>query len=200
LYIDASRTGPSAYESWRIRPTLYTVLLHVKMEAASALLHGADPTFERERLEAHASKLGLDLARFRTALDERNFSMQVGEDLELSERLAIRNLPTLFINGRRVEFGGGGRGQVKSELTAEVLRAHIEKALQDADQRLKQGVAREQLYAAIVANGVAFGARSRWRAAAAGPTGPIGRGGHIRGSLRAGGRKGSAHPHAGLGG
>jgi protein-disulfide isomerase len=114
----------------------------------------SNPSFERATLEAHAAKLGLDLARFRSALDERNFSAQVAEDLDLSERIAIRNLPTLFVNGRRLEYGGGGRGQPSAVLSAETLRASIQEALTEADQRLKQGVAREQLYASLIAGGL----------------------------------------------
>ncbi|HZI09521.1 MAG TPA: thioredoxin domain-containing protein [Myxococcus sp.] len=114
----------------------------------------SDPTFERERLEAHARKLGLDSERFRAALDERDLSVHVGEDLDLSERIAIRNLPTLFVNGKRLEYGGGGRGQPSELLTAEVLRAHIQEALADAEARLKAGTARAGLYASIIGGGL----------------------------------------------
>jgi hypothetical protein len=47
LYIDASRTGPSAYESWRIRPTLYTSLIEFMDGSKNLVLiyhiyHGLD--------------------------------------------------------------------------------------------------------------------------------------------------------------
>jgi protein-disulfide isomerase len=94
------------------------------------------------------------MARFREALDERNFSAHVGEDLDLSERIAIRNLPTLFVNGKRLEYGGGGRGQPSEVLSAETLRASIQAALTDADGRLKQGVEKKQLYSSIITDGL----------------------------------------------
>jgi len=114
----------------------------------------ADSSFERPRFEEHARQLGLDLERFQAALDERSYSAHVARDLDVSETLAIGNLPTLFINGRRLEYGEVRRGQLESTtLTLESVRALIATELQNADRALKQGAAPENLYATLIANG-----------------------------------------------
>jgi protein-disulfide isomerase len=114
----------------------------------------AEPNFERAKLEAHASRLGLDMARFRKALDERSYSEQVSRDLELSEKLVIRNLPTLFINGRRLEYGEGRLGEPSALLTLESLSARVQEEITRAEQLLKQGTPSAQLYESIIAHGV----------------------------------------------
>ncbi|HSP77773.1 MAG TPA: thioredoxin domain-containing protein, partial [Myxococcaceae bacterium] len=103
------------------------------------------PGLERAKLEAHARELGLDMARFRQALDERTYAEQVQADVELSERLAIANLPQLFINGRP---------QPRDAMSPEALEARVKEELQQANQLLKQGVPAEGLYASIIANGL----------------------------------------------
>jgi protein-disulfide isomerase len=113
----------------------------------------ANPDLERPTLEEHARQLGLDLARFQAALEDRTYAPQVARDLEISEELAIGNLPTLFINGKRLEYGGGGRDQESTALTPAVLRSRVEEELQHATQLLKQGVAASQLYETVIAQG-----------------------------------------------
>ncbi|HLL06006.1 MAG TPA: thioredoxin domain-containing protein [Myxococcaceae bacterium] len=112
----------------------------------------ARPVFERAALEAYAKKLELDMIRFRAALDERKYAEQVSSDLELSERLAIRNLPTLFINGKRLDLVEE-RTRAGVAPSPEVIRAWIEKAIQDAEQLLKQGVPSSKLYESLTAHG-----------------------------------------------
>jgi protein-disulfide isomerase len=105
----------------------------------------AEPGLERAKLEEHASKLGLDMTRFRQALDERTYAEQVQADVDLSEKLAIANLPQLFINGRP---------QPRDATSSEALEARVKEELAKANQLLKQGVPAEGLYASIIANGL----------------------------------------------
>ncbi|WNG24950.1 thioredoxin domain-containing protein [Cystobacter fuscus] len=153
---------------WKFRPVVDHLGALLASEAALAAgkqgkfwqMHDklfADPDFEQPKLEEHARQLGLDLAAFHTALEERTYSEQVARDLELSEELAIGNLPTLFINGRRLEYGGGGRSQPNVALTAEALRERIQQELQAAQRLVKQGVPAAKLYETLTAQGQEFG-------------------------------------------
>ncbi|WP_414639369.1 DsbA family protein [Archangium sp.] len=105
----------------------------------------AEPGLERAKLEEHASKVGLDMTRFRQALDERTYAEQILADVDLSEKLFIANLPQLFINGRP---------QPRDAMSSEALEARVEEELETAKQLLKQGVPAEGLYASIIANGL----------------------------------------------
>ncbi len=105
----------------------------------------AEPGLERAQLEEHASKIGLDMARFRQALDERTYAEEILADVDLSEKLSIANLPQLFINGRP---------QPRDAVSSEALEARVKEELENAKQLLKQGVPAEGLYASLIANGL----------------------------------------------
>jgi protein-disulfide isomerase len=105
----------------------------------------AEPGLDRAKLEQHASQLGLDMARFRQALDERTYTEQVLADLDLSDKLSIANLPQLFINGKP---------QPREEVSSEALEARVKEELDRAKQLLKQGEPAEGVYAALIANGL----------------------------------------------
>ncbi len=117
----------------------------------------AHPEFDRPKLEAFGRELGLDMGRFQKALDERTYAPQVARDLDVAEELAIGNLPTLFINGRRLEYGGGGRYDGSASLTPEVLHARVEEELRRTALLEKQGVAASRLYDTLIASGQRYG-------------------------------------------
>jgi RNA polymerase sigma factor (sigma-70 family) len=50
-------------------------------------------------LEVHAQAIGLDLARFRKALDEKRFLPAVEEDMRLAKEADINGAPSFYING-----------------------------------------------------------------------------------------------------
>lgn len=58
----------------------------------------------RDDMLAHASELGLDLARFRKELDGKAHEKAVKGDMELARRLKVQGTPNFFINGR--QFSG----------------------------------------------------------------------------------------------
>ncbi len=53
-------------------------------------------------LETYATSLGLDLARFRQALDGRLHDAVIDQDDALAERIGAGGTPTFFINGRKL--------------------------------------------------------------------------------------------------
>jgi protein-disulfide isomerase len=61
---------------------------------------GANPkSLTRADLEAYADQLGLNMPRFRQALDDRRHLGVVGADMAEGARIGVRGTPSLFING-----------------------------------------------------------------------------------------------------
>ncbi|TNF25585.1 MAG: DsbA family protein [Deltaproteobacteria bacterium] len=56
---------------------------------------------ERADLEKYATELGLDMDKFKAALDNGTFKDAVDADIKLGESVAVDGTPTLFINGKR---------------------------------------------------------------------------------------------------
>jgi len=54
------------------------------------------------KLKSYATELGLDRARFDTALDSGEFAELVQRDVDDGMKLGLKATPTLFVNGRRV--------------------------------------------------------------------------------------------------
>jgi protein-disulfide isomerase len=57
---------------------------------------------DRESLEASAKAVGLDMAAFKKALDEKTYAPIVDADMKLGEEVAVDGTPTMFLNGKRV--------------------------------------------------------------------------------------------------
>jgi protein-disulfide isomerase len=57
---------------------------------------------DRASLEAAAKELGLDVAKFKKALDDKKFAATVDAELKLGEEVAVDGTPTMFLNGTRV--------------------------------------------------------------------------------------------------
>jgi len=57
---------------------------------------------ERPKLEEYAKKVGLDLAKFKKALDDGAHKEAVDADYKLGEEVAVSGTPTMFVNGARV--------------------------------------------------------------------------------------------------
>jgi protein-disulfide isomerase len=69
-------------------------------------------------LKKYATDLGLDRARFDTALDSGQYAAEVSSDVADGEAYGVDGTPTIFINGVRLR-----------NLTAEGMRAAIDRAL-----------------------------------------------------------------------
>jgi protein-disulfide isomerase len=75
----------------------------------------------RAALESYAKQLGLDLDRFRAALDEGRFSAQVARDLDEAAALGLKGVPAFVINGR-VILGARPLDQLKAIVEEELAR------------------------------------------------------------------------------
>jgi protein-disulfide isomerase len=58
---------------------------------------------QRDALERHAQAVGLDMGRFKRALDENAHATAVDRDLKLGADVKVNGTPTMFLNGKRVE-------------------------------------------------------------------------------------------------
>ena len=97
----------------------------------------------RERLDALATELGLDMAKFAEALDTEKFAAQIAAEQKLAVSLGARGTPAFFINGRKLS----GAQPVAN------FRALIDEELAKADALLAKGIAPEALYEEIIRDG-----------------------------------------------
>src|SRR5690606_15936860 len=68
-----------------------------------------DALFQNQRalapaeLEKHAQQAGLDMGRFKQAMQSKAHAAAVERDLKLGESVSVQGTPTMFINGKRVD-------------------------------------------------------------------------------------------------
>lgn len=116
--------------------------MHDRLFANPQALSAAD-------LDGHAQALGLDLARWKAALEGPATRARVDADAALADQLAIQGTPTFYLNGR----------PLVGAQPFERWKAMIDEELARADQRLKAGVARSALYAELTRDGLTKAAR-----------------------------------------
>jgi protein-disulfide isomerase len=95
---------------------------------------------ERADLERFAAAAGLDMARFRAALDDHRYHDAVIAETAAAEALGIDGTPTMFFNGAPI---GGARD---AQFLDRVVDAHLARAR----EVVKAGVARAELYAVLM--------------------------------------------------
>ncbi len=95
---------------------------------------------DRDALERHAAELGLDMARFRAALDENKFAARVDEHTREAMSLGARGTPSFFINGRYLA------GAQPFDNFKKIIDEEIEKA----NKLIDAGTRRQDLYAQIL--------------------------------------------------
>lgn len=100
-------------------------------------LYANQRDLSRPVLERLAGELGVDLARFKKALDEHTHKAQVEADRKFAEKMGVTGTPALFINGK-VMMG--------VPQTYEALKARILQEIEAAKKKLGPGVTRAGLY------------------------------------------------------
>lgn len=95
-------------------------------------------------LERYAKELGLDLKRFRHALDQHTHAQAVADDVQLARRVGATGTPVFFINGRPLQ----GAPAVP------MFKALLDEELERVQEQLAKGVAPADLYTALTANGI----------------------------------------------
>lgn len=107
------------------------------------LLFENQHALDRASLERYAAQTGLDLARFRMALDGHVHQPAIEADQRMAAQLGARGTPSFFINGRALV----------GAQPFESFRAVIDEALRDARARVRRGTARARVYDQIMAEG-----------------------------------------------
>ncbi|MBS1119315.1 MAG: DSBA-like thioredoxin protein [Deltaproteobacteria bacterium] len=107
-------------------------------------LFGSGGALSRADLEQDAQALGLDLARFRAALDDRRFRDVVVAETAAAEALGVDGTPTMFINGQPVV---GSRDEAELAKIIDLHLAHARTAV-------KGGIAPRDLYALFMSSAI----------------------------------------------
>jgi protein-disulfide isomerase len=66
----------------------------------AALLYGNQQSLSVDKLKEYATQVGLDRAKFDTALDSGRFAPSVARDAQDGTRIAISGTPAIFVNGK----------------------------------------------------------------------------------------------------
>ncbi|MSP25366.1 MAG: hypothetical protein EXR75_09415 [Myxococcales bacterium] len=80
------------------------------------------PGIKREQLDQYAGELGLDMAKFKKALDDGTHKAAVDEDIKASDKIGIGGTPAFLVNGYFIE----------GAQPFSAFRAAIDKALKEA--------------------------------------------------------------------
>jgi protein-disulfide isomerase len=96
----------------------------------------------RENYEKWAQEIGLDMKKFRAALDTGKFKAYVDNDAQDANKVGARGTPAFFINGRLVS----------GAQPFESFKSVIDEELKRADEELKKGTPRAQLYQKLAGN------------------------------------------------
>ena len=116
-----------------------------------------DKLFENQRalkrpeLEKYASELGLDMDKFKGALDSGKFKKAVSDDMALASKIGARGTPNFYINGVQVT------GARPFPSFKEVIDAELKKA----EAMAKDGKSADAIYAAMVAQNLKAPAPSK---------------------------------------
>src|SRR4051812_26803251 len=124
--------------------------MHDKLFENRAALSAAD-------LEKYAKELGLDVTKFKAALESKKWEKSIAADQALAAEVGARGTPSFFINGRPL------RGAQPVEKFKEI----IDDELKRADKLKAKGVPAASLYATLMA-----GAKAKPAEAANKPSAP----------------------------
>ena len=101
---------------------------------------------DQPSLEKSAASLGMNLAKFKAALEDPATEARVVADKQAASAVGVSATPTFFMNGR--EHVGGWQ-------SFEQLKAEIDKEIARADKLLSSGVKPADLYGRLVADAAA---------------------------------------------
>ena len=96
----------------------------------------------RPDLEKYAGEIGLDVGKFKAALDSGAGKKKIQEDLADAQKIGVQGTPNFYINGRNVQ----------GAQPFEEFKKVIDDEIQRADKMLAKGTKPEQLYATFMAS------------------------------------------------
>jgi len=111
--------------------------MHDKLFANQTALTRAD-------LDKYAQEIGLDMGKYKAAMDSHKFKDSIKRDSDEAEKFGARGTPNFFINGRNL----------RGAQPLEAFKSTIDEEIKKADEKLKAGVSRANLYAELTKNGL----------------------------------------------
>jgi protein-disulfide isomerase len=96
----------------------------------------------RPDLEKYAGEIGLDVGKFKQALDSGAGKPTIQKDLAAASQIGVQGTPNFYIDGRNVQ----------GAQPFEEFKKVIDDELQRADKMLAKGTAQGQLYATFIAS------------------------------------------------
>jgi len=129
--MEAAEAAKAAQEQGKFWP------MHDKLFANQTALTRAD-------LDKYAQEIGLDMGKYKTAMDSHKFKDSIKRDSDEAERFGARGTPNFFLNGRNL----------RGAQPLEAFKSTIDEEIKKADEKLKAGVSRANLYAELTKNGL----------------------------------------------
>jgi len=99
-----------------------------------------------DELRRIADEVGVDYTAIDKGVQGKLYSRGLGIDVAFAVKFGVKNEPTLFVDGRPV-------GHPPADQLEPALRALIDEELQAAQQLVKQGVARTEVYQTLIKDG-----------------------------------------------
>ncbi len=99
---------------------------------------------DRPSLDKYAQEIGLDMTKFKEAMDKDQGKDRIKRDMADAEKFGARGTPNFFINGRN--FRGAQ--------PIEAFKGVIDEEIKKADAKIAAGTPRGMVYAALTQNGL----------------------------------------------
>ena len=100
-------------------------------------------TLKRENLDAFATELGLNMGKFKSALDGGKYKTQIANDQKLAAQIGASGTPNFYVNGRNLV----------GAQPFDAFQKVIDEELKKAQELVKKGTPRSQVYAETTKNG-----------------------------------------------
>jgi len=113
-----------------------------KFWKAHAKLFENQTALTRENLDSYAQELGLDLTKYKNALDNHTHKGLIDADQQMAAKFDARGTPAFFINGR---FLSGAQPIDK-------FKEIVDDELKRAEKLIKSGVSKKEVYTALTKN------------------------------------------------
>jgi protein-disulfide isomerase len=107
-------------------------------------LFAGQQNLDRPSLEKFAQEIGLNMPKFKEALDKEKGKERIKKDMDDAAKFGARGTPNFFINGRN--FRGAQ--------PLEAFKGVVDEEIKKADAKIAAGTPRGQVYAALTATGL----------------------------------------------
>ncbi len=103
-------------------------------------LFGNQQALDRPALEKYAQEIGLNVSKFKIAMDNHSYKKQIEADSQAGNAVGANGTPAFFVNGQ----------SLSGAQPFDAFKAVIDKEITHADELLKKGIKRDKLYEEIL--------------------------------------------------